>query len=142
MIRCRDSYQCLQGCHEPAIPVGLSAEAAKQAGFRGLVIHSSEVASRFDDALAAAKPLSNASAGTVLVVGGGKSAQECVHLLAAMKRNNSIELCFAAFQPPLRVETGKFRLFLRRQTLSLRQHPLCLISSARAGDFSFPAEIY
>lgn len=60
----------------PAVPEGLSAAAAKNAGFEGLVFHSSDVASRFDDALAAVNPRSSTSPGTVVVIGGGRSAQE------------------------------------------------------------------
>jgi len=62
-----------QGCSEPSIPGNLSTEAAQKAGFDGLVIHSSEFAKHMDKILEDHKSNPDYS---VVVVGGGKSAQE------------------------------------------------------------------
>ena len=62
-----------QGCSEPSIPPSLSMEAAKRAGFLGPVIHSSEFSNHVDKMLENHKSNPEYS---VVVVGGGKSAQE------------------------------------------------------------------
>jgi hypothetical protein len=45
-------------------------------GFSGLVVHSTQFKVRLDDIMRAVKPLSDTEPGTIVVVGGGKSAQE------------------------------------------------------------------
>lgn len=73
-----------QGCSNPHLPKSLSPAAAKAANFSGPVLHSMHFASRMDDLLqctAHASP--DGPPAPVIVVGGGKSAQEwarpCVH---------------------------------------------------------------
>ncbi|KAF8148269.1 hypothetical protein B0H34DRAFT_737616 [Crassisporium funariophilum] len=70
------------GCSSPKIPDNLSHRAADKAGFRGIVIHSSQFGPRLQDILAAVQPaLGKPEDDTVLVVGGGKSGQDiCVKL--------------------------------------------------------------
>ena len=70
------SYLTFQGCSAPKIPSYLSQEAADKASFRGLIIHSSQFASHLDKILDTVKVASEDKNDTVLVVGGGKSAQE------------------------------------------------------------------
>ncbi|KAL4071251.1 hypothetical protein V8B97DRAFT_1871036 [Scleroderma yunnanense] len=72
---------CTGGCSEPSIPGSLSAEAAKRAGFLGPVIHSSEFANHVDRILEDHKVNPDYS---VVVVGGGKSAQDISALLARL----------------------------------------------------------
>ena len=62
-----------QGCSQAHVPETLSAMSGERAGFRGLVVHSSEFASRVDQILSEAQVNPDYS---VVVVGGGKSAQE------------------------------------------------------------------
>ncbi|KAF8801867.1 FAD/NAD(P)-binding domain-containing protein [Phlegmacium glaucopus] len=64
------------GCSAPSIPSSLSQEAADKASFRGLVIHSSDFGSHLDEILDTVKPVSKDENETILVVGGGKSAQD------------------------------------------------------------------
>ena len=63
----------------------ISQSAADTARFRGIVLHSSQFATHLDKILKAVKPISSNSdlddGETVLVVGGGKSAQELVKFL-------------------------------------------------------------
>ncbi|KAL4071253.1 hypothetical protein V8B97DRAFT_2043915 [Scleroderma yunnanense] len=70
---------CTGGCSEPSIPESLSAETAKKAGFGGSVIHSSEIADHVDQILQEYNANPDYS---VVVVGGGKSAQDASALLA------------------------------------------------------------
>ena len=65
-----------QGCSAPQVPPCLSQAAADKVNFRGLVVHSSNFASRLDEILATARCTPEDSNETILVVGGGKSAQE------------------------------------------------------------------
>ncbi|KAI0791071.1 FAD/NAD-P-binding domain-containing protein [Abortiporus biennis] len=65
---------CSGGCNTPNIPSSLST---KSAGFRGPIIHSSEVGSRAEEIFAATELSSNDShSSEVVIVGGGKSAQD------------------------------------------------------------------
>lgn len=61
-----------QGCSQPSIPSALSPSAAQNVGFKGLVFHSQAFKANLE-ALLKSVP---AGAGTVALVGGGKSAQE------------------------------------------------------------------
>ncbi|KIJ65798.1 hypothetical protein HYDPIDRAFT_109816 [Hydnomerulius pinastri MD-312] len=70
---------CTGGCSQPQIPEGLSAKSAAQAGFRGSVAHSSEFAAHHDQIMSDAKLNPDYS---VVVVGGGKSAQDISAYLA------------------------------------------------------------
>lgn len=65
-----------QGCSAPKIPSYLSQKAADKIGFGGLIIHSSEFASHLDKIIDTVKNTPVNENETVLVVGGGKSAQE------------------------------------------------------------------
>lgn len=65
-----------QGCSEPLVPKTLSPAAALAAGFVGPVAHSSEFRARLNTILASANSSSSAHPATVVVIGGGKSAQE------------------------------------------------------------------
>lgn len=64
---------CTGGCSEPSIPESLSPDTAVKAGFHGLVCHSSEFARYLNRILQDQKAIPDYS---VLVVGGGKSAQD------------------------------------------------------------------
>ncbi|KAI6046404.1 FAD/NAD(P)-binding domain-containing protein [Pisolithus marmoratus] len=72
---------CTGGCSEPSIPESLSPDAAVKASFRGLVCHSSELARHLDRILEGHKAIPDYS---VLVVGGGKSAQDVSSLLTRL----------------------------------------------------------
>lgn len=67
---------CTGACSQARVPPGLSQEDAAAHGFLGPVIHSSEFGPRREDILRAVKPASESPEDIVLVVGGGKSAQE------------------------------------------------------------------
>ncbi|KAI6132452.1 FAD/NAD(P)-binding domain-containing protein [Pisolithus croceorrhizus] len=69
---------CTGGCSEPFIPESLSPDAAVKASFHGLVCHSAEFARHLDRILEDYKATPDYS---VLVVGGGKSAQDMSALL-------------------------------------------------------------
>ena len=70
-----------QGCSNPQIPPSLNSAAAEQVGFKGIVIHSSQFRLKYEDILAAVQPKESGKPGTILVVGGGKSAMESVVLV-------------------------------------------------------------
>ncbi|EIW76945.1 FAD/NAD(P)-binding domain-containing protein [Coniophora puteana RWD-64-598 SS2] len=70
---------CTGGCHNPSIPAALTPAAAQSAGFTGLVIHSSDFALHMHKIVEAAHKSSDAF--NVVVVGGGKSADDmCAYL--------------------------------------------------------------
>lgn len=81
----------LKGCSNPKIPAELSQSAAAKAQFHGIVLHSSQFATHLDKILEAVKPVSSNSdpddGEVVLVVGGGKSAQELVTFLCIRTSN-------------------------------------------------------
>ena len=52
-------------------------KAAAAVGFRGMVFHSAEFGIRIADLLQAAPPAASEKPG-IVIIGGGKSAQECV----------------------------------------------------------------
>lgn len=79
-------FNNFQGCSSPKIPESLSLYAAEKARFRGLVLHSAEFGARLDDILAKVKAGTGAHTGSVVVVGGGKSAQEYVYLLLSLQQ--------------------------------------------------------
>ncbi|EMD34940.1 hypothetical protein CERSUDRAFT_116460 [Gelatoporia subvermispora B] len=81
---------CTGGCSEPTIPPSLSTTAANGAGFNGLVFHSSQFRERLEEVLATVDPKSAAKPGYVLVVGGGKSAQDTSAYLANQGRKVGI----------------------------------------------------
>ncbi|KAH9922210.1 FAD/NAD-P-binding domain-containing protein [Fomitopsis serialis] len=67
---------CTGGCSAPKIPEQLTSEKAKLAGFTGPTLHSSQFRQKLDAVLKAGK-----NSG-VVVVGGGKSAQDVAAYLA------------------------------------------------------------
>ena len=67
-------YTYLQGCNSPRVPKGLSPSAAEAAGFQGLLLHSRDFAPNLDNILA--RTNSESAPRYIVVVGGGKSAQE------------------------------------------------------------------
>ncbi|KAJ6462046.1 FAD/NAD-P-binding domain-containing protein [Mycena vitilis] len=72
---------CTGGCSAPKIPRTLSPDAAKRAGFRGPVIHSKYFAANLALILENVPQISpghESAATSIVVVGGGKSAQERV----------------------------------------------------------------
>ncbi|KAJ7158254.1 FAD/NAD-P-binding domain-containing protein [Mycena crocata] len=74
---------CTGGCSTPKIPETLSPAAAKTAGFHGPVIHSIDFAPQLETILKTIPPSmpdSTAPAKGILIIGGGKSAQEQVSM--------------------------------------------------------------
>ncbi|OSC97983.1 FAD/NAD-P-binding domain-containing protein [Trametes coccinea BRFM310] len=73
---------CTGGSSNPRIPKELSPEAAAAAGFKGLVMHTVDFARKIDVLLAHAAPAeSGPDTPSVVVIGGGKSAQDvCAYL--------------------------------------------------------------
>ena len=75
-LRFRAAQFCVQGCTEPHVPENLSSEAAKRVGFTGPILHSLDFTSGMSSLLDAVKPETDKCPGHVLIIGGGKSAQE------------------------------------------------------------------
>ncbi|KAJ7158255.1 FAD/NAD-P-binding domain-containing protein [Mycena crocata] len=75
---------CTGGCSAPKIPQTLSPAAAKTAGFDGPVIHSTDFAPQLEAILATIpRPLpDDRAAKTIVIIGGGKSAQDMATYLA------------------------------------------------------------
>ncbi|EIW77421.1 FAD/NAD(P)-binding domain-containing protein [Coniophora puteana RWD-64-598 SS2] len=70
---------CTGGCSNPSIPETLTVESARKAGFRGLVMHSSEFAQHAENLVNMSQHSGNDF--NVVVAGSGKSAQDvCVFL--------------------------------------------------------------
>lgn len=72
---------CTGGCSTPKTPPYLSQEAANKAGFQGLAVHSIDFGACLDEILTAAPPGGTGDSG-IVVVGGGKSAQDIASYLA------------------------------------------------------------
>lgn len=76
------SSPIVQGCSTPNIPDVLSQRAAHDAKFSGMVFHSIHFRARLDELLAWTKGdtgfHSSSSSPSIVIVGGGKSAQEYV----------------------------------------------------------------
>ncbi|OCH90140.1 FAD/NAD(P)-binding domain-containing protein [Obba rivulosa] len=83
---------CTGGCSEPKIPHLLSPTAASDAGFIGPVLHSSQFRAQLEQILTAAQPKTEDNPGFVLVIGGGKSAQDICAYLA--NRNRRVGMVF------------------------------------------------
>lgn len=79
---------CTGGCSTPKTPPCLSQDAALKAGFQGLVVHSIDFGARLNEILAAAP--SGTGDSSVVVVGGGKSAQDIASYLANEGRNVTV----------------------------------------------------
>ncbi|KAE9387177.1 FAD/NAD-P-binding domain-containing protein [Gymnopus androsaceus JB14] len=71
---------CTGGCSEPYIPEELSLASANSASFKGPIFHSSQFPSRLAKLQAEGKDES--TFGDVVIVGGGKSAQDMAAYLA------------------------------------------------------------
>ena len=84
-----------KGCSNPKIPPEISQSAADKAQFHGIVLHSSQFATHLDKILEAVKPVSSNSdpddGEVVLVVGGGKSAQELVLTFMCIRTSKAHE---------------------------------------------------
>ncbi|KAI0677680.1 FAD/NAD(P)-binding domain-containing protein [Trametes maxima] len=75
---------CTGGCSAPKVPELLSSSAAAAVGFKGPVIHTAQFAAKANDLLSSCAPIQTdhkLDDASVVVVGGGKSAQDmCVFL--------------------------------------------------------------
>ncbi|KAJ7788555.1 FAD/NAD-P-binding domain-containing protein [Mycena olivaceomarginata] len=72
---------CTGGTSKPMIPDYLSSTTAQMAGFKGTVMHSAHFAKRLEGILSTIPPKFSETPRSVVVVGGGKSAQDiCAHL--------------------------------------------------------------
>ncbi|KAI5824862.1 FAD/NAD(P)-binding domain-containing protein [Schizophyllum commune Tattone D] len=72
VVRCARLVLCSGGCHEPSVPPNLTVARAKEAGFKGRVLHTSD----FRKTLDSIGPEGATALGRIVVVGGGKSAQD------------------------------------------------------------------
>ncbi|KAH9837771.1 FAD/NAD-P-binding domain-containing protein [Rhodofomes roseus] len=77
---------CTGGCSAPRIPDELTPEKAKSACFSGPILHSSQFGSRLADVVSAGKT------GDVVIIGGGKSAQDIAAYLA--RRDIPVSMVF------------------------------------------------
>ncbi|KAK7462869.1 hypothetical protein VKT23_007448 [Stygiomarasmius scandens] len=71
---------CTGGCNEPLVPEELSPASAKVASFKGRVFHSSKFRSQLDQMQV--EGIADNALGEVVIVGGGKSAQDMAAYLA------------------------------------------------------------
>ncbi|XP_006457665.1 hypothetical protein AGABI2DRAFT_213163 [Agaricus bisporus var. bisporus H97] len=78
------------GCSEPTIPGYLSQAAANEAQYHGMIIHSSEFSTHLDELLRNVKPYSEGHDSSIVVIGGGKSAQDICAKLTEEGRKCSI----------------------------------------------------
>ncbi|KAJ7643962.1 FAD/NAD-P-binding domain-containing protein [Roridomyces roridus] len=113
---------CTGGCSTPKVPAAFAPSAAANAGFRGPVIHSKNFASELDTILAAIPP---ASSKTIVIIGGGKSAQDMAAYLANKGRKVTIVFetadAFIASPIPLPAFIRKSRLLaIMAGSVSLR----------------------
>ncbi|KAI0044469.1 FAD/NAD-P-binding domain-containing protein [Auriscalpium vulgare] len=95
---------CTGGCSNPRIPGSLSQAAADAADFTGPVVHTQEFPARIDELLATVKAVEHDSpdvgnADTVVVVGGGKSAQDVSAYLA--NEGRKVSMVFSSTDPVL-----------------------------------------
>lgn len=82
---------CTGGCSTPQIPEALSLAAAQRAGFTGPVVHSKHFATHLAPILEAVPAFSpEKEPKTIVVIGGGKSAQDMAAYLAKMGRKVSV----------------------------------------------------
>ena len=76
------------------MPAELGREAAVSAGFTGMVFHSADFGARRGDLLEAVLPEAQApEAAPIVVVGGGKSAQEYVRDCRAVFLLRTLMVC-------------------------------------------------
>ncbi|TBU39196.1 FAD/NAD(P)-binding domain-containing protein [Dichomitus squalens] len=108
---------CTGGQSAPRFPPNMSPESAAASGFKGIVFHSADFGSKLSDLLASVPPAVSSAepdSPTVLVVGGGKSAQDIAAYLANEGRKVTI-VCpnfdaFLAASEPLPNWVRKSRL--------------------------------
>ncbi|TFK60202.1 FAD/NAD(P)-binding domain-containing protein [Pluteus cervinus] len=82
---------CSGGCSTPTMPSDISPSVAESAGFSGLVFHTSDFKERIDQVLQVVGPKGSGGgadgyAGSVVIVGGGRSAQDIATYLAKAGR--------------------------------------------------------
>ncbi|KAH9853083.1 FAD/NAD-P-binding domain-containing protein [Lenzites betulinus] len=107
---------CTGGCSSPHVPDAFSPAAVAAVGFEGIVIHSADFSRNIDTLLSHSVP--NGSEGdsqTVVVIGGGKSAQDICAYLANEGRDVTM-VCpkldaFTASPKPLPDFLRRSRLF-------------------------------
>ncbi|KAL0575359.1 hypothetical protein V5O48_006610 [Marasmius crinis-equi] len=75
-----------QGCSAPKIPRLLAPARALELGFKGLIFHSSEFGNRIPEIL----DRTPENAGHIIIVGGGKSAQDTAAYLANAGRKVTV----------------------------------------------------
>ncbi|KAM5542339.1 hypothetical protein V8D89_003798 [Ganoderma adspersum] len=108
---------CTGGQSSPKFPPDLNPDAAIAAGFRGMVFHSFDFGSKLGDLVASvppADPSLHHKTASVVVVGGGKSAQDVASYLANEGRKVTL-VCpnfdaFLAYSKPLPDWVRKSRL--------------------------------
>ncbi|TFK62938.1 FAD/NAD(P)-binding domain-containing protein [Pluteus cervinus] len=82
---------CSGGCSTPTMPSDISPSVAESAGFSGLVFHTSDFKEKIDPVLQVVGPKGSGGgadgyAGSVVIVGGGRSAQDIATYLAKAGR--------------------------------------------------------
>ncbi|TFK60203.1 FAD/NAD(P)-binding domain-containing protein [Pluteus cervinus] len=101
---------CTGGCSAPAVPRALSPNLAQSLGFPGLVVHSSQLKQKLEEIKDKVGPKGSGLgddgyAGRVVVIGGGKSAQDAATCLANEGREVTMIFdktdAFLAFSNPL-----------------------------------------
>ncbi|KAF5366762.1 hypothetical protein D9758_006503 [Tetrapyrgos nigripes] len=85
---------CTGGCHEPRIPPAFSADAARAAGFQGVVVHSSDFRKNLDEIFEAIRPSEDDIPGAVVIIGGGKSAQDISAYIASQGNHADVSMVF------------------------------------------------
>ncbi|KAJ6621833.1 FAD/NAD-P-binding domain-containing protein [Mycena sp. CBHHK59/15] len=73
---------CTGGCNTPNVPKSFTRPATQDAGFLGLVIHSQDFGSQLGTILDAVPPIQSRAAKSIVVIGGGKSAEDISAYLA------------------------------------------------------------
>ncbi|KAH7911143.1 hypothetical protein BJ138DRAFT_1086194 [Hygrophoropsis aurantiaca] len=81
---------CTGGCSEPRIPANFSITGAASNEFKGPVVHASHFTAQLADILSRVRPISDANPGHIVVVGGGKSAQDIAAYLGKEHRMVSV----------------------------------------------------
>ncbi|KAJ7890291.1 FAD/NAD-P-binding domain-containing protein [Mycena leptocephala] len=81
---------CTGGTSKPMIPEYLSLSVAEKINFRAPIIHSAHFGARLGEILSKVPPTSAEIPGRIVVVGGGKSAQDICACLASEGRDVTI----------------------------------------------------
>ncbi|KAF9049654.1 FAD/NAD-P-binding domain-containing protein [Hymenopellis radicata] len=85
---------CLLGMPRGAHSAPIRRGGSQARGFRGPVVHSSDFRMRLDDVLSAVRPVTDDNPGSVVVIGGGKSAQDIAAYLAHEGRQRNVSMIF------------------------------------------------